>query len=144
MYINTINIGILCNKATLFSPRGSVMYLNLFLQMVAKLVFCQPCFRSQLDQMGAARVFPVTANAVLFVGGAFPGVALASLAPPPAVLLSPLTGLSKAIFSLTFAMRKHTLFIGDVVFNRVGYILREGEFFKYLRLWGNRAGIYCV
>ena len=54
-------------------------------------------------------IFPATANAVLFVGGAFPGVAL----------LSPLTGLSKAIFFLTFAMRKHALFIEDVFFNRI-------------------------
>jgi hypothetical protein len=63
--------------------------------------------------------FPATANAVLFGGGAFPWVALASLTPPTAVLLSPLTGLSKATFSLTFAMRKHALLFGDDVFNRI-------------------------
>jgi hypothetical protein len=39
--------------------------------------------------------FPVTANAVLFVGGAFPGVSLASLTPPTPVLLSPLRGFQR-------------------------------------------------
>ena len=42
---------------------------------------------------------PATANAVLFVGGAFPWGLLASLTPPPAVLLSPLTRLSEAFAS---------------------------------------------
>jgi len=78
-------------------------------------------------------IFPATANAVLIVGGAFPGVALASLAPPPAVFMSPLTGLSKATFSLIFAKRKHALFFEDVVFNRVAV--------KGLQPWVQRSRV---
>jgi len=62
--------------------------------------------------------FPVTANAVLFVGGAFPGVSLASLAPPRLCSCRPY-GACKSDPFLDIRHAKTTLFVGGIVFNRV-------------------------